>query len=43
VADQLPLIPLGFSKDAGVMSERITGAINDTGSIWRLELVEVVG
>ena len=43
LADQLPMIPLGFSKDAGVMSDRITGAINDTGSIWRLDLVEVVG
>lgn len=43
VLADLPMIPLTFGRDSGVVSERISGLRVDAGSMYRLELVEVVG
>ncbi len=39
VEADLPLIPLTFASDLGVVGERIGGVKVDAGGMWRLELV----
>lgn len=43
VLADLPMIPLTFSTDSSVVSERLSGLVVDAGGLYRLELVEVTG
>lgn len=43
VEAELPLIPLTFASDLGVVGERLGDVHVDAGALWRLELVTVAG
>lgn len=41
VQTEMPIAPITFINDLGVVSKRLSGVKVDAGSLWRLELVEV--